>query len=382
MDSTQSHWTPRNGWSGGGPTPLADADLVLVFGERTLLQAGDLLDEVRAAYPGAHLLGCSTAGEILDTRVRDGSLGVTAIRFETTQVRAAHVCVDAHEGDSRAVGLALAAELSDEDLAHVFVLSDGTNVNGSTLVEGLASGLPENTSVTGGLAGDGADFGTTLVVAGEETAANRVAAIGLYGRDLRVGTASLGGWDSFGPLRKVTRSEGNVLFELDGKPALDLYKNYLGEHADELPASGLLFPLAIWTTDHSEPVVRTILAIDEEARSLTFAGDVPEGLTARLMRANFDRLVDGAYEAARSSASVVGAGDVDLAILISCVGRKMVLRQRVDDEVEAVREVVGPHAALLGFYSYGEISPFTPDARCELHNQTMTVTTFSERRAA
>jgi hypothetical protein len=206
-----------------------------------------------------------------------------------------------------------------------------------------------------------------------------VIAVGFYGERLRIGYASLGGWDPFGPERRITRSAGNVLYELDGRSALALYKLYLGDHAAKLPASGLLFPLSVRETAGAPGVVRTILAVDEETSTLTFAGDMPQGALAQLMKANFDRLIDGAVGAARTSYEAVGGSSPDLALLISCVGRKMVLKQRVEEEVEGVRDVLGERTVLAGFYSYGEISPFTPDARCELHNQTMTITTFAER---
>ena len=258
------------------------------------------------------------------------------------------------------------------------MLSDGLNVNGSELTRGLREALPTGTSLTGGLAGDGADFKETEVLYNGETAARRVGVVGLYGDQLQIGYGSLGGWDPFGPDRLITRSRGNVLFELDGQSALALYKKYLGEHASGLPATGLLFPLSLKLPDTEERVVRTILAVDEQQESMTFAGDVPEGLYANFMKANFDRLIDGAHAAAVTSCSSLRSSRPDLAILISCVGRKLVLKQRIEDEVEAVREVVGDQATLAGFYSYGEISPFVPHARCELHNQTMTITTFKE----
>lgn len=210
-------------------------------------------------------------------------------------------------------------------------------------------------------------------------------AIGLYGKHISVGYGSLGGWDSFGPEREITRSDGNVLFDLDGKPALDLYRHYLGEHAAGLPATGLLFPLSLRYSDREDSaqkpaggVVRTILGIDEAAKSMTFAGDMPRGGYVRLMKANFDRLIDGASDAARISVEPLQGQTAQLALLISCVGRKLVLNQRVEEEVESVREVVGAKAVLTGFYSYGEISPHKKGAACELHNQTMTITTFRE----
>jgi hypothetical protein len=249
-------------------------------------------------------------------------------------------------------------------------------VNGSQLVEGLTSGLPHVT-VTGGLAGDGTRFQETLVICGDEARSRVIAAIGFYGPRIHIGCASLGGWDSFGPDRLITKASGNVLYELDGQSALDLYKRYLGDHARNLPASGLLFPLSVRRSDSDEPIVRTILAVDEAAQSMTFAGDMPVGAHARLMKANFDRLIDGATGAARASRGVNGSA-AEVALLISCVGRRLVLKQRTEEEVDAVRDVLGPRVPLAGFYSYGEISPFVASARCQLHNQTMTVTTLSE----
>ena len=192
-----------------------------------------------------------------------------------------------------------------------------------------------------------------------------------------MGFGSLGGWDAFGPERLVTRSAANILYELDGQPALALYKKYLGEHAKDLPASGLLFPLSLKNAA-GESVVRTILGVNEAEHSLTFAGDLPQGGHVRLMKANFDRLIDGAVGAAQTSYEAMGKTSPELALLISCVGRKLVLKQRIEEEVEGVQDILGQEAVLAGFYSYGEISPFNPSAACELHNQTMTITTLSE----
>ncbi|NNN05175.1 MAG: hypothetical protein HKL90_04670, partial [Elusimicrobia bacterium] len=205
------------------------------------------------------------------------------------------------------------------------------------------------------------------------------AAVGLYGAQLKVGFSSRGGWDPFGPERLITRSRGNVLYELDGQSALELYKKYLGDHAGALPAAAVHYPLALRTAEGETSVVRTVLAVDEREQSMTFAGDVPEGTYARLMKANFDRLIDGASGAAGDCREAMGATPAELALLISCAGRKMVLGQRIEEEVEAVREVLGPSTTLGGFYSYGEIAPFAGGARCELHNETMTITTLSER---
>lgn len=379
MKLEQRYWTTAQGWAPTAPGVMKDpAHLVLVFGATSLLRDPDHIARLRTLYPGAHLLGCSTAGEIYGTRVFDDSLVVTAVHFESTRIQGAKITVDTVKS-SREAGERLARQLKPEGLVHVVVLSDGLKVNGSDLVKGLVANLPENVSVTGGLSGDGARFQQTLVAWDGPAAPDTVAVLGLYGDRIKIGYGSLGGWDSFGPERLITRSDGNVLYELDGRSALDLYKEYLGEHATGLPATGLLFPLSLRRRDAETGVVRTILAVDEHHQSMTFAGDIPTGSYARLMKANFDRLIDGAVTAAKTSSHAIGSSNVDLALLVSCVGRKMVLSQRIEEEVEGVRDVVGDQAVLTGFYSYGEISPFTPNATCELHNQTMTITTLSER---
>jgi len=354
-----------------------DAAVVLVFGDRDLLATDSWRAELTAAYPRAHIVGCSGAGEIADVRILDATIVATAVSFSSTRIKCVSVVCDPGV-DSRDLGIRLAQQVRDDELAHVLVFSDGLEVNGSHLVEGLSAELPESVTVTGGLSADGERFEQTLVVCDGPARSRAVVALGLCGSKLRVGCASLGGWDPFGPERLITRSEGNILFELDGKSALGLYKEYLGDQAAGLPATGLLFPLSLRGEGGQDGVVRTILSVDEQTQSMTFAGDVSEGRYARLMKANVNRLLDGAVGAARASRGVLGDLEPDLLLLISCVGRRMVLRQRTEEEVEAVREVVGDGPALAGFYSYGELSPFAPDAKCELHNQTMTITALTE----
>ncbi len=389
MQIEQTRWLEDRGWEPRPPGSLARApQLVLAFGGTSVLKRRDLVRDVRDAYPEAHILGCSTAGEIFGTRVSDDSLVATAVRFAHTRLEGGRIRIRSAEGSFEA-GRQLARALPREQLVHALVISEGLNVNGSDLVRGLTEHLPPDVTVTGGLSADGARFGETLVFFDGEPEPDSIAILGFYGDRLEVGYASLGGWDPFGPIRLITRSQGQVLYELDGQSALELYKAYLGEHAQDLPASALLFPLSIQTEDGGEEVVRTVLGIDEENRSMSFAGDMPTGAYARFMKANFDRLIDGAVGAAENSRLPVGGSPgggqtghhgpaPELALLISCVGRKLVLKQRVEEEVEGVREVLGEGTVLAGFYSNGEISPFTPSARCQLHNQTMTVTTFLE----
>lgn len=379
MRIQQSRWDKTHGWDWGDWSQLSwNPELVLVFGATEAMKQERLLNDIQQRYPSALVCGCTTSGEILGNRIHDDSLVVTAVSFAATRLAGA-VETGRPGGDSKDLGAALARQLPKKGLVHVLVLSDGLRVNGSELARGLQDELPVGVTVTGGLAGDGSRFQETLVVYDGQALSGAVLALGLYSDSLRVGHGSLGGWDAFGPERLITRSKGSVLYELDGKSALMLYKEYLGKHAEGLPATGLLFPLCL-RRDLNDPskVVRTILAVNEQEQSLTFAGDMPEGYYARLMKANLNRLVDGAEGAAKASLTGMAGARPELALLISCVGRKLVFKQRVEEELEAVREVLGPQAMLTGFYSYGELSPLAGGVQCGLHNQTMTITTLSE----
>ncbi len=378
MKIEQKKWSAKNGWEflRNEITEKNSCNLVIAFGSRTLFSDIKWYDFIKAEYPQANIIMNTTSGEIIDTQVNDETISLTAIQFEKTTLRTATTNISQHKNSIEA-GLEIAKKINIKDLSNLLVIADGQKVNGSELIYGLEEFLPKDTIITGGLAGDGSLFQKTLVGLDNTPTEGMIVAIAFYGKSLTVSHASMGGWDSFGPERMITKSKGNILYELDNQPALDIYKNYLGEYSKDLPGSGLLFPLSVKINNTEESVVRTILAVNEEEKSLTFAGNVPEGSYARLMKANFDRLIEGASNAAKSSMDILNPPD--LAILISCVGRKLVLNQRIEEEVEAVREIFGDHTAITGFYSYGEFSPNEGFKKCELHNQTMTITTLSEQ---
>lgn len=374
-------YTRQTGWLPALPSEMdSPQTLVLAFGARALSEHAAPFDELQAAFPSAKLLGCSTSGEVAGAQVDDASISMVVARFDHTRLQLATTTVAA-PADSRAAGERIASQLAGPGLRAVFLLSDGLNVNGTSLLSGLTSTLPPGVTITGGLAGDGSDFKHTWVITEGRPQQHHIAAVGLYGERLRVSSGCDGGWLDFGPQRRITRSESNVLFELDGKPALDLYKEYLGSLAVGLPGSALLFPLSIRRPGSSgKPVVRTVLAIDEQRRSLTFAGDVPEGFEARLMRTTDEGLIDSATAAvAQAFRAMPSAGTAPtLVVSVSCVGRRLVLGERTEEEVESISAGAPPGSTHVGFYSYGEIAPGLEGSASELHNQTMTVTVFAE----
>lgn len=375
---TRQHHYLNNEWKNGQSELNPEkCRLVLVFGSSESIIKPDVYGYLRSLYPHADIVFSSTAGEILDDSVYDDTVVVTAIEFEKTTINCVKTNIK-HHSNSFETGVALMKKLSAENLNCVFIISDGTFINGSELVDGLNSVNEHQVPITGGLAGDAARFEKTFTGINEVPSQGNVIAIGFYGKDMMIGHGSLGGWDEFGHERTITRSDKNVLFEIDSKNALDLYKEYLGDYVNELPGSALLFPLSLRMSGAEKTLVRTILSIDEGNRSMTFAGNLPEGSKVRLMKANFDKLIEASSTAANKSFEKIEGHQPDLAVLISCVGRKLILQERTYEEVEAAKDILGDHTAITGFYSYGEISPFSGSVQCELHNQTMTITTFTE----
>lgn len=352
--------------------------VLFVFGAPEFLRQPKPFQDLRKAFPKSIIMGCSSAGEIFGNQVFDKTLSVAAAKFEKTKVASVSLSI-AGSWESFGVGKVLASRLKGPDLTGIFILSDGLKVNGSELVRGVNAEVGPNVIVTGGLAGDGSRFKETWVVQNDKPVSGYVTAIAFYGNTVKIGHGSQGGWDVVGTERTVTRSLSNVLYELDGKPALDLYKEYLGPKAKELPASALLFPLQIHGKDRpNHKLVRTILSIDEKEKAMVFAGDIPQGFRAQFMSANLDRLVDGSSKAASLIKRGPAHGTDTLALAISCVGRRLVLGDRTHDELVASLKNLPKGVHQIGFYSYGEISPFVQGASCELHNQTMTLTTIAE----
>jgi len=377
MKVIQTVYSEESGWKTSGDLS-AKPQLVLAFSPLELADNQDLYNQLRQRFPEANLVTASTSADIYQTEVLNNSIVVSGLEFEKTAIRPIELNI-ADFASAYELGKSIFKTLNEQaDLAHILVISDGLQINGSELVAGLSVGNEKKIPITGGLAGDNARFIKTLVGLNHFPGAGNVVGIGFYGKNIRIGHGSRGGWDPFGPERVVTRSDRNILYELDNQSALELYKKYLGELSKELPGSALLFPLTMKMAESDVPLVRTILSVDEKDQSMTFAGNIPQGARVQLMKANFDRVIDAASLAATESLTTAGTENPDFALLISCVGRKIVLNQRVEDEVEDAVSILGSDTMIGGFYSNGEISPVSTAQGCELHNQTMTITTYRE----
>jgi hypothetical protein len=350
--------------------------LVLVFANRYLLEDESNIKTIKEEFPYENLVFASTSGEILDGSIQDNSISITAIEFENSTYIIERENISRFNKQTNMLGEAVLKKIPKDNLRHLFVIADGL-LDGSKLIEGLENNLSKSISITGGLCGDDARFEKTLSSHNDNPKTGEVVLIGLYGDSLEVSFASAGGWFPFGPERKITRSIGNIVYEIDNKPALEVYKNHLAHRAISLPSASLSFPLNVTYEGKKEAVVRTILAIDEQNNTLILAGDAPENAKVQLLMASVDALIDGAQNATELAIKD-RENKAELALLVSCIGRKLVMNKRVSEETEYVKESLDEGTLISGFYSYGQIAPFNGNDYTNLHNQTMTVTLISE----
>lgn len=353
-----------------------EVNLVVAYGNTDIFASSEHYEYLKSLYPKAQIVGASTAGNILDAELNNNSMVASAISFSSSFVETNIVDFDDTD-DLEEVSKNLVSSFDTKDLKSIFIISDGLNVNGSILAKSVNQQQP-GVLITGCLAGDGGRWEKTLVMANDKPKQRRIVAIAFYGEKLHVSSGCEGGWDEFGAERIITKSVGNIVYEIDDKPALELYKRYLGDAQEGLPGSGLRFPLSVkMKNDNNKEIMRTLLAVDEKDQSMCFAGDVPQGSSAKLMKTNIDGLINGSELSAKS---ILKVNNKDaLGLVVSCVGRKIVMDQLVEEELDVIEDSLGSNVKLVGLYSYGELAPLTSGSfECRLHNQTMTLTVIYE----
>jgi len=350
--------------------------LVLAFGLANIGDKSGPLEDLAHAYPQSHILGCG-ASRLLRGSIRtEGDLLVTVARFERTGLHTAWA--DLATG-SFAAGAALGQQLLKPELRAIIVVGDGAAVEGDALLGGLVGSVPDHVAISGGFTPAEAK---AWVMASQIVKPGIVAAIGLYGKHLVVGRATRSGFEPFGPERHATRASGRTLYELDGKSALSVYAEYLGQKLGDLTAgSPLPFPVSCRVPDRAEPIVRMPVSFDPHAQSLTFAGDVPSGSIVRLMRASPERLLNEARAAATAAAKPLAALTSDTLVLaVSSIGRAKALGDEDVEETVSVMEGLpsdrGSH--VTGFYAVAELGP-NAAGRTELSNESLSLTCISER---
>lgn len=353
-------------------------DVILLFVSLTYQEIEVSIDAIQKKFPNTLLIGGTTAGEIIDQQVVDDSIVMSAIKFDKTKIKVFSAELPEDVSTYKEVGKQFVRDIEQEDLKHLFILSDVQTLNASNLLKGINNQLDSKVSVTGGLAGRESYLGSNFIIDNGELVHNRVVALAMYGDNLQVSYNAQGGWDSYGVECLVTKSENNHILEIDGQSALDFYRSHVGIGVlSNINKHGFKHPIKIRNEEYTNPVIRALLDVNEEKQSLIMAEEIPKGTYVRIMKANIDRLIIGAENAAKTIAEQNNFNH-ELAILISCSGRRKVLKDLASEEVEAVTDQFPETTKAIGFYSYGEISPFFELPKTSLHNLTMCVTTFSE----
>lgn len=355
-----------------------DAKLLVVFAS----DGPDLqttVDAIRAVAPGADLIGCSTAGEIHAAGAGDGAVVVTALGGEGFQI-ATEVVREAST-DLHGAGAKVSAAVSrlDDPAHHVLLLlSDGLSGDQQEIVRGVYSALGARTPLVGGCAGDGLRMERTQQVHNDEVLTDAVV-VAAIGSDAPLGIGVEHGWHPVGDQFLVTASEGNLVYRLDDRPALDVYLDVLDapEAARTDPAAFTQFaithPLGLDRRRGTE--VRFIGEADFEQRSLVCIASVPQGELAWLMEgddASVLAATDAACEGARGA--LEGSDAIGL-LAFDCIARRGVLQDPGIGEELARVKMQFPGSPLAGFYTYGEFAR-THGTR-GFHNQTLVLLAVS-----
>lgn len=380
MVITPLTWTPTTGWSSAPFNWPEQPAFVLYFGplERLSPLQGPVA-ELLEKYPEQIVAGCSTAGTIDETTIDDDRVAVSIVELEDLDAHAESLPIGpVHEHKELGTKLVRALLAYRTDLKHVIVFSDGIQVDGPAFAAGLAGYLPSGVFATGGLAGDGLRFQNTLVGLGRDIKPRQVVAVGLYGEQIDVQFETAGGWEPFGPTLEVNAADGHVLKKVEGERALDLYRRYLGDRVACLPVDALHYPFQV-VSDKQLPVIRSVVAYDETAGTLTLSGRIAPKDTLQLCRTTGEELVERSRKHAIKTPPASSLNH-RLALVVGSIGRRHLLKERSAEDLAAARHLFGRDVKTLGFYAYGELGPTPAKGRgCMLHNQTLAVTVLSEK---
>ncbi|MBS2013279.1 MAG: FIST C-terminal domain-containing protein [Deltaproteobacteria bacterium] len=372
-----SYSAAKSAWSQPALPELDSPNtLVLAFGRSSIGEKSGPLEELAQAYPRSHIVGCGSGRLFRGALASEDDLTVTVTRFDRTSLLTAWA--DLATG-STAAGAALGQQLLKPELRAIIVVGDGAAVDGDALLGGLAGAVPEHVAISGGFSS--ADGGRVWVMANQIVRSGIVAAVGLYGKHVVVSRASRSGFEAFGPERYVTRASGRTLYELDGKSALAVYAEYLGQKIEDLaPGAPLPLPVSCKVADRAEALIRMPVAFDPRAQSVTFAGEIPSGAVVRLMRASPERLLSEARTAAAAATKTLGARTSQALVLaVSSIGRAKALGDEDVEETVSILEGLpkGKDAQVAGFYAVAELGA-DASGRAELANESLSLTCISE----
>lgn len=361
----------------------------LVFASVAYDQA-KVIEGVRSVVgPDVTIAGASTAGEITTQGPSNKpSIAVMAFSSDDAEFYGAvgeHIRYNPTEAGKDVASKVMAMASGKLDL--FMMLPDVLAGNGADIVRGVTEVLGPNALVVGGAAGDDFKFEKTYQYLNDTIYSGAVVGLGIKGRVL-VGVGVKHGWMPIGIPRKVTKSQGAVLYELDGKPAIDIYKEYFGDLAEELEKEKLAklavtYPLGMKVADHPEMLIRDPISVDSDG-SITCAAEMPEGSEIQLMIGSVDEAVKVAEEAAKNALKQLKGATPRAVIIFNCIARHKLFGERAGEEISAIQKAIGKDVPLIGFYTYGEQAPMNGEVKniktcnAEFHNETVVICVLGE----
>lgn len=271
-------------------------------------------------------------------------------------------------GAACAQAVAMAMNKASQSPTLCISLPESLTASAQQIVEGLQQSLDDNVPILGGTAGDAFKLTGTRQFCGTEVCSDSVPVL-LFSGPLVFSTAVASGWKPMGEPGLVTRSEVSMVYEIDGSPAIEFYKQRLGDHAVPGPEC----PVAV--LDEAGDVICLRATIDTGIRengAIQFLGDVREGSMVQMTVADRGAILEGCKNSIdRAFAGYPHGKTPAAALLFSCAGRKLLLGTRTGEEVDIVKSVIGSQIPVCGFYGYGEIGPLNnQDAVSKYHNET------------
>jgi hypothetical protein len=362
-----------------GKIGSSKCDLVLVFSS-VKFDLHELIKGVRSITGQAKIVGCTTSGEITNYGRQTESTVVLCMKTDT------EIYTSFNEGiktNGQKTGEELSEKLikgfSESVKGTMMILPDGLAGNLSPLVRGIYDTSGANVRLVGGSAGDDFQFKSTYQIFNDKVTSDGVCGI-LFPPEIKIGIGIKHGWSPIGELMVVTKSEGNILYELNNRPALDVYFEALNKPADNVTQMYLTevsetSPIGIVEVG-GKHLIRHLYAPTPE-RGIACFGDIPQESIVSIMSGDKTTLIKSAEEASLEAISAIGGRNVKAVIVFDCVSRVFILKEKVNEEIEAIKKVLGRDIPIFGFYTYGEIGAFE-GGQPTFHNKTIIVCTIAE----
>jgi hypothetical protein len=353
-------------------------DWVLAFFSADLDPALVQKGLARSLPPEVVLVGCSSYAEIDSAEALTRSVTLLGCRSASCKAQAASLPADGRS--PRELGRALGAQLAPFSPRLLLLFPDVLTVNATQLLRGVQEVFGSEFPIIGGAPADSGAFQRTHLLCGRTLQTSGVVALALRG-PLHISTAARSGYLPISIARTATRVEaGNVLLELDGRPALDVYREFLGPRAGEMPAVSVEFPLGIVQEgrEAAPALTSAIFKVDEARRALILGGDIPAGGQLRILSAARTEVLAGAKAATELACR--GLPNPDVALLFNCMSRKVSLGPRYKDEYAGALSLLPAELPKVGFYTFGELSPM--HGVTEHHESTYTLALLKLDEAA